>query len=381
MKAFSLAVLCLGPLVWGQGISTVQDRVVWDQDRVVYLRGALNPPVARILNRKGEVVRNLQMPPLLPDSLPDWNVHFVDGQFLQVVNRGPFILPKGRQFETEVLINQGSDGWKPLGKLTGERFLPSLIPLSKDRFLGVAMTQSAIVKDGKCFPFGVYLLKENGEIQLDEPMEGGLDKPVFKKEKGWNYPFLQTTFIKQETALTEDYLVLGSQWGYFWVFRRDTGRLRRLVRLYPEADEAFLSKYPPVQIVLGFQPTRAGDILIASRAKDALLEGAKEMAKPVALAMDPDTRGRTRRWADSFNATYPLVFWWNLDPEQGRITEAATPITPPKALFSQVEVLNFNWRFNPQGKVEMYSEHEKQKDLLQNPSPLSLKKVNTGARK
>jgi hypothetical protein len=57
---------------------------------------------------------------------------------------------------------------------------------------------------------------------------------------------------------------------------------------------------------------------------------------------------------------HPVVYWWNLDPLTGKKSEVAAPEAMPRLVMSAKDVVDFDWRFSPSGKVLPVAREERE---------------------
>jgi hypothetical protein len=86
---------------------------------------------------------------------------------------------------------------------------------------------------------------------------------------------------------------------------------------------------------------------ISCREEDSVLHGV------VGGQPNSETPAAERKnWEDSIPRRYPLVEWWDLNPENGEFVRETCRVGVPELLQTAEEVLHVNWRFRPDGQVE-----------------------------
>jgi len=234
--------------------------------------------------------------------------------------------------------------------------VPDLVPLGQGRFLGITPTPRVIHDAGRSYPFGIYRISETGALLLERTEDLGLGKPAFQANGQRNFPFTVMSFIKGSSIQTPEHLTLVSEAGVFWVFERNRGRLTRVIRLYNGLTDERLAKSNLPCLLLGFQPSPDGNLLVSARGEGSLTDDSSPSKPPPGSMVPPLS---TRAWADSRVAAYPLVYWWHLDPATGQKSEVAAPETLQRLVSSAQESLDFCWRITPRGEVLPVSRAER----------------------
>jgi hypothetical protein len=101
------------------------------------------------------------------------------------------------------------------------------------------------------------------------------------------------------------------------------------------------------------QPTKYGGILAFARTPDAVLNGRKDFPRKhtTETLWDPLKREAAKNANTDELKAYPLMDWWMLDLQDGRIYRAASPINVPTKFDSVVEQSKFVFHFNPAGNL------------------------------
>ena len=343
--------LWLGGPLWGQMSLQPQDSQIWDGVRLITVQRSLNGPFAGLIQEKDGSTA-LQLPS--PGRREGWSVgqiHVCEGRFFHArFRKGPVVTPEGSFFEHEVQVWEDRV-WKPFASARLPGLATALFPLGEDRFLATAISPATFVEDKKPFPFAVLRRNDQQELIIEQRMDTGLKKPFFDQGGRMVYGALATSLLMGNWARTDDYLVLFSQFGQFWVFEGAKGRLRRVMHLFPGLDDKRLQEGNLYPGLLGVQPRPNGHLLVAARREDAVLLA--PLSHP-ARAMPKGAEERTA-WSDEVHRQYPHIDWWDLDPATGMIEPEIAPRGLPELLSGETAAMNFNWRFRPDGNLDLVS--------------------------
>ncbi len=262
---------------------------------------------------------------------------------------------KGRRKST-VVISKCEDGkWITLAKGVFPGMGPTMIwPLSEGRYLALAIQNPVFEENGKGFPLAILKVNDRNEFYISTRMDLGLEKAFFDKAtRQPYYSQLVMSFLSPPFVRAGNYLVIGTQFGLFFVFDGSNGRLKRTARIYPDLKDEHLTGKDDQSLLpglLGWAGRDNGEVLISARNQDAVIYGyaGRNGENPVSDAA-------RARLADQINARYPIVEWWNLEPESGRIDHEIPPVNFPDRVYSEKAVKDFNWRFLPNGNLELVS--------------------------
>jgi hypothetical protein len=347
------ALLAGGLQSHAQEFQRTFERVVWEGPRVARLMEAHKRPVAQLFDQEGRLLQKIAPPSA---GTPFGKIHFVDESFLWVTSPRRITTPDGPREEVEVFALSAQGGWARIGRLE-QRWVPDLVPLGDGRFLGITPTPLVIQQAGRSYPFGIYKASEDGKLVLDRTEDLGLGKPAFQSNGQRNFPFIVMSFIKGSTMLTPEHLTLVSESGIFWVFERNRGRLARVVRLYNGLTDERLAKANLPRLLLGFQSAPEGHLLISAIGEGPLSEDSTSPRQPLGKVHPPPS---SRAWANDRVEMHPVVYWWNLDPLTGKKSEVAAPEAMPRLVMSAKDVVDFDWRFSPSGKVLPVAREERE---------------------
>lgn len=243
--------------------------------------------------------------------------------------------------------------WSILGKGTFKGIGPSMIyRLGDGNWLGIAAVPEIFQRNGSSAPFAVLKANDRGELEVHTTMDAGLEKPFFGREgKTVYYRTMVMPLIGAISAFlrTEDAIILCTPFGHFWIFDAEDGHLRCLARLYPSIKDEELTGRSPHHLLPGIHGIGGrpdGKILISCRSEGAVAFGMAGRSTP---GSDPEA---LKAAADEVNARFPGVEWWVLDPATGKLEREAAPEGLPTNLFSEQEVMDFNWRFLPNARIK-----------------------------
>lgn len=290
--------------------------------------------------------------------------------------------PSDRDGEKGMVLLKSQDGsqreidaWAPAKFAEGPLF--GVYPLPRNRYLLVS--KRLFVKDKAASFLAVGSKSAKGVIHLDDLIEVDLGDKALEgaaRPEFMNDPLrlLYVVGFPLGRMRAGDHIVFAHRThGRFLIL--DTATLKtRLVRLFPGIED---KKYWSTGVggfehaVLGLQPKRNGQILIASRTEAAVLK-AREEEKDFKLhsigAEHPDVakqremvletlQSKNRKELmgvsrDAGAARFPEVLWWELDPEHGKISPVATPPGAPAHLPRADLIHQFRFRLTPKEAVK-----------------------------
>ncbi len=244
--------------------------------------------------------------------------------------------------------------WRPTAREQDQHPVPfELYELGNGKYLSVG----SMLKGKGQRPFYIWRVSSSGDFEVTDSFDAGLGKPFFKPDGKHQYPGLFDLGLYPITRCG-GYLVAASQAsGYFWVVDSGKGNLKRVVRLFNGLSEDVVEKKAGLPVLLGVQPTRDGDLLIASRTETAGLFGDDTRFQ------HPDSAGTSseswwseflrfhNRHADESSKAFPVVQWWHFYLGDGRLHEVATPQNVKSRIECADDLRNFNWRFKPDGNL------------------------------
>jgi hypothetical protein len=226
-----------------------------------------------------------------------------------------------------------------------------ILPLQNGRFFGVR--RSRFARSGKMeAPFYELSLDEAGQFKVAGNLSGGIPPEWFNLPGITRY--FQTVFFDDVFCLVDRHP------GWIWVFSRQDGALKRVVRIYEELDEASLKKNNFTSVVLHSQPTDDGLLLISARSRntagtDDLIHRVNQATagQPSVVSPPPEMGSSIRmleptKVADSDITTafqmHSEIVWWTLDPLTGTLKAMVPPPEgAPQAINSMLDFMTFEW--------------------------------------
>lgn len=354
--------LYLSPL-WSQGVISGQDAGVWNQGSLVFLpRSPFSPEAARIYAPGSLKASKIPRPPY-EAAKAFGNVCFSEGHFFWYQSFKSQTPEGSFQIEELFRFEEAKSKWALYATFRHQGGPIKLFPLKGDLFLGMSIHPDTFTNTFGSFPFGVLVRREDGVLKIKECLDTGLEKPFFSKLKKRNYPSLMLYFMQGEYANSGDFLIIGSKIGLFWIFDQNTGRLKRTVSLFPSIDGKAIEKGTIARGVLGFQARPDGEVLIAARQEDFFLRALIDFPVPEGTA--PDTSGvhhglgQLDRWTEFTCRIWPVIDWWTLDPLTGKVRSEYPPAGVTARLSTTASLMDFNWRFMPDGNLLVYTRQEK----------------------
>lgn len=363
--ALILAVLTIPVLAQDSsipGIPKFQSQLVWDQQGVSCI---LIGPHGRGVDifTQGKAPREFKSP---------------EGQRILTWSEGRFYALKTTLgFEKVFLMaSQEGGGFQEVGEfLETKQNLPLdyCVPLRKEGLFLGACSAFGFVKDGKSSLIGIFRLREDGKLILEDVADIRLEHPLFRIGK----PKPDETFVALDPAYTalapflehliqtDDYLVFASiRAGILWILDRERGSVRRTVNLYSVEDKDLGGTSDLETAILGIQPRSDGKVVIAARDEVAFWTAGKffkyqkkenhkaiweEDAGPTTDATDDPLH----RKLEAFSAirTFGDIRWWELDPITGKL-EQIYPEGAPTRIQTPQDLKRFHFYFEPGDKLK-----------------------------
>lgn len=301
-----------------------------------------------------------------------------DGQRILTWSEGRFYALKTTPgFEkVSLMASQEGGGFQEVGQFletTQNLPLDFCMPLRKEGLFLGSCSAFGFVKDGKSSLIGIFRLREDGKLVLEDVPDIHLDHPLFRIGK----PKPDETFVTLDPAYsalapflepliqTEDYLVFAStRAGILWILDRERGSVRRTVKLYSVEDKDLGATSDLESAILGIQPRSDGKVVIAARDEVAFRTVRKffnyqkkekysavwesEKASDPQAPDDPESRKREAFFA---LRTFRDILWWELDPATGKL-ERVYPEGAPTQLQTPQDLKRFHFHFEPGDKLK-----------------------------
>lgn len=301
-----------------------------------------------------------------------------EGQRILTWSEGRFYALKTTPgFEKVFLMaSQEGGGFQELGQFletTQNLPLDFCVPLRKEGLFIGSCSAFGFTKDGKRSLIGIFRLREDGKLVLEDVPDIHLEHPLFRIGK----PKPDETFVTLDPAYTalapflepliqtQDYLMFAStRAGILWVLDRERGSVRRTINLYSVEDKDLGVTSDLESAILGIQPRSDGKVVIAARDEVAFRTAGKffkyqKKEKHSAIweedkTPNPDTSDDPQhRKLEAFSAirTFGDILWWELDPSTGKL-EQIYPEGAPTRIQTPQDLKRFHFHFEPGDKLK-----------------------------
>lgn len=226
-----------------------------------------------------------------------------------------------------LLYRHSAKGWEESVRITSlsRRRVASMIPLRNGRYL-VFNPPDPEPKSGRENPYhhGIFAIDERGHL-FAKSLDSLPDKDWFKDAN------LVRSSRLDAAAMTEDhFIVCCPEYGRFWLFSMEDGRLQRTVDLYGKEVSKLLGHKNLPRMVVELQPRKDGRILISAREETLIKPLIEEVAKadsrlrslldgPLHESQAADLQRTLDRTIAEALMPYPGIAWFELHPETGRI--------------------------------------------------------------
>lgn len=328
-----------------------QDRCVWEDDKIVLIKEDMYAKNRiEVLGENDKIVRKIPAPPRNDAPYPG-DLYFLDGRFF--CTRGKNVQIESGRIRIDEILEFVDERWVQLAHYRHSHGLVRFLPIRNDLYIGATIHPHAIEVNGKSYPFGLFKTNAKSQLELTSVYDLGLEKPFFNAKNEISYPSMSMSVMTHQSALTGDQLVIASDYGHFWVFDLNKGTMVRSEKLFSSVTDKMLEKNALFPALLGFQPTRDGAILIASRCEDAVLYALNTHESPVGKTIT-----QFKEWIGLTNSFNPTIRWSEFEPQTGKFRDVANPIGVPTQMKSTKGAFDFNWRFKTDGnlKFSKYSE-------------------------
>lgn len=278
--------------------------------------------------------------------------------------------------KVSLMASQEGGGFQEVGhflETTQNLPLDFCVPLRKEGLFLGSCSAFGFVKDEKSSLIGIFRLREDGKLVLEDLPDIHLDHPLFRIGK----PKPNETFVTLDPAYsalapflepliqTEDYLVfVSTRAGILWILDRERGSVRRTVKIYSVEDKDLGVTSDLEPAILGIQPRSDGKVVIAARDEVTFRTARKffkyqkkekysavwesEKAPDPQAPDDPESRKREAFFA---LRTFRDILWWELDPATGKL-EQIYPEGAPTQLQTPQDLKRFHFHFEPGDKLK-----------------------------
>lgn len=242
--------------------------------------------------------------------------------------------------------------------------LMAFLPLPEEGwFLAQTVSSLGFIHEGKASTHAVFR-RMGKEIRFShlvplafEGMPLNLPKPAHNKDGLIGYfnpmtrmahPLLETTFTAGEYQI-----VLAPRAGIAFVLDRK-GRLHKTVPVPPGLDKKDLREEAELDwAILSAQPREDGTLLIATRTREASLEGFRRFNRERTL-----DRMKDKAWMESLPErdeealkAHPELLWWVLDPATGMLEAQTPPQNVPRQFRRPQDLVAFRFRYKSDGNL------------------------------
>ncbi len=338
-------------LIW---VNNGTVRLNADSDAVV-LRAEKNKPTEKILNGSDlelEVVFDFFEGRAIASR------NSKTGDVLEIVHIGP----KAKEVDAR---------WKV--DLKSNKNLPALLlPLENGKYLGFAFMPS-FMEGKQGYPMAI--LRPSGEdrqLQVESCFTFDLSIPEpytrLNASNAAERLAISVELSRVQPVRTPKHLfAVYANPGYITVFRARDGRLLREVKVFPSITDKERFSQKTLPCILGFQPTRDGDLLFATRGEDAVRHGvelerlyqAKWRERGGISSSDFQMLQQSSLEArEATNKAHPQIYWWRLNPEQGTLQEVAAPKNAPRSLAAFRTEEDFHWILNEDESIRLLTSQQ-----------------------
>jgi hypothetical protein len=341
------------------------DQLFWG-DRILYrVPFALGAQATLVESRAihPDQEKTIQLPPGL------LHVHRHDGQFYALRKEG------AKEGTVRLGLHRSPDAkaWELAATL---EVGPTDTRISSVRVLGGGwyILQSSLAQfsiDRKTSPLALGKINAEGRIRVHSlvDLQLPMDLPL---------QALGLVFAPLAIPVDRGWVMIHAKTGWGWIIRLSTEGVPNVRRfqIFPGLETA-LKKGTDLELaVLAAQPTKDGDVLIATRSDEAvktcraiaatfkngthgrpvpLQENAKpiEKAKAAADAMAHSSDTKDYRFAEDLAVkAHPQVLWWELDPDTGKLTRV-DPSGAVILLQGADQLARFGFRYLANGRLIM----------------------------
>ncbi len=266
----------------------------------------------------------------------------------------------------EVLKSTHGSDWHRVALFQGQKgpkgILMKAYPLHNDRFLMLSSPRYPFVVGGKPYWVALGQIASKGILEPTSGIDLGTELPLHIA-KGPNafefepnlYPILDPLF--GHALRTDRFILMVSfHYGWIWVFDFE-GRLKRFSQLYASVkNDREIAPHRYERVILSCQPNDRGNLIVASRTEDAVINVPKIF--PTHYNLDtlrhPDrAKEHEANLIHSLKA-FPLIQWWEFNPETGEKWEIPAPIGLPTHLDEPGIFQKFRFRFRPDGNLKAF---------------------------
>ena len=359
--------------VSAQTLPKDQEKMVWDQDRIVRISST-----GRVIF-EGQTRKNSRELQLGPGIFSPYHMDFADGAIW-------VYLPESIDDKQNIKrLYRSLDGksrepvaWVP--SVLPEGPVLGLYPLPADRFL---LLSKRLFRKGKEVSFlAVGRRNEHQQVSVDSLIpvdlgEGALEGAESDQfEKDIHHLIYLSGFAASPMRGNGTLIFANGIAARFVILDLETLHTR-LARVFPGIpDKAYWTDafFNFEHALLGIQPRRNGHFTLATRSEKAVLEARKTETKlglnrfsapPEATIDKAKTLGKAdrenparveiRKAIESDGLVqFPDILWWDLDPETGKVTKIETPPDAPFEIHHAAKLREFRFRVTAKDEIKVF---------------------------
>ncbi len=153
----------------------------------------------------------------------------------------------------------------------------------------------------------------------------------------------------------EGFVLLFPRQGKILVFNGTDGHLIRQRMLFPSVEQALKNRRTLERAILACRPMRSGNLLLATRSEDAVLNSRVIFEDPKPL------EGQTKEeFAKEVQANHEKnleafgeILWWEFNPMTGDFLRRSTPKGLPSRVLNMADMNTFSFRMNLKNEPEL----------------------------
>ncbi|MFN8010853.1 MAG: hypothetical protein U0P81_05560 [Holophagaceae bacterium] len=253
--------------------------------------------------------------------------------------------------------------WTQIGSIPDPTLMISdFRPLSEDRLLVVRIAVPFVTPERASF-FGVFKRDSSGNFRLEDCAQDGL--PLFDARLRQQFPkgppvrwvaeesqpiYVDCAGLKLVDTGGFPLAVLPRS-GWIVVFHPETGRPRGSSQLYPSTRSPENKNKAKEVALLGWRPSKDGELLIAARTEDAILNSRDIFQDTSKLrTMDPAAYAKAMdRYFEASLEAFPDLRWFEFDPESRHFRPILAPRNQPERVLSGSALRGFQFWLDAKG--------------------------------
>lgn len=227
--------------------------------------------------------------------------------------------------------------------------LQVILPLGDGKYLGVSYWAGFWPGEPQS-RFGLLSLAEKNEFRVSSGLALGIDG---LDNRGFLGPL--------DVIVADGYIYLVERnAGLIWMIDREDGHVRRQIRVCECVTAERLKKKDYWMAVLACEPTPEGDLILACRSEEAVvdlksIESMRLAEERVGQATDtPEGQNTLTRAFELLAAAmkaHPEVRWLKLDSVEGKLSRMDPPPGAPERVENLPELMGFNFFTGPGGGI------------------------------